>query len=410
MKKLLLILIPWMLLSGVAFAYDGDLSISGSDIRFSPSKFLEGNTVRIYATVTNLSKRDLLGVVRFYGNDRQINGDQAISVFAGKTDDVFVDWAPAFWGKYTVTVKIIPWEPAIDNPTNNSVSEDIFVLQDTDHDGLSNNEDPDDDNDGVPDDKDAFPLNAGEQYDTDGDGVGNNADLDDDNDGVPDTQDEMPLDPTETLDTDKDGIGNNVDEDDDNDKLSDIDELRIGTDPLNPDTDGDSVMDGEDAFPLDPREALDTDKDSIGNNTDTDDDNDGIIDTEDQFPLNKAPQIKLNSLNPIAPLLDEKVFDASPSHDDDGQIVSYNWKIDGKALEGNSVKYIFTKTGKHVVSLTVADDQGQKVTKDFQVNVINIKLYAGIISSFLALLLALLIYFKYIYATKKLEKEEITDK
>ena len=40
-----------------------------------------------------------------------------------------------------------------------------------------------------------------------------------------------------TLDTDEDG-------------LSDIDEARIGTDPNNPDTDGDGILDGNDFYPL----------------------------------------------------------------------------------------------------------------------------------------------------------------
>jgi cysteine-rich repeat protein len=40
-----------------------------------------------------------------------------------------------------------------------------------------------------------------------------------------------------------------------------------------------------DAFPTDPTESIDTDGDSIGNNTDTDDDNDGIFDRDDAFPL-----------------------------------------------------------------------------------------------------------------------------
>ena len=44
------------------------------------------------------------------------------------------------------------------------------------------------------------------------DGIGNNnADKDDDNDGVEDKKDAFPLDDTENLDTDKDGIGNNAD-------------------------------------------------------------------------------------------------------------------------------------------------------------------------------------------------------
>ncbi|HAV64966.1 MAG TPA: hypothetical protein DCY13_21665 [Verrucomicrobiales bacterium] len=45
---------------------------------------------------------------------------------------------------------------------------------------------PDRDGDGVPDAQDKFPDDPTETSDTDGDGIGNNADLDDDNDGIPD--------------------------------------------------------------------------------------------------------------------------------------------------------------------------------------------------------------------------------
>ncbi|WP_430460638.1 hypothetical protein ACQUQU_15660 [Thalassolituus sp. LLYu03] len=65
---------------------------------------------------------------------------------------------------------------------------------DNDGDYLSDAIDPDDDNDGVPDEDDALPFDATESVDTDGDGIGNNADTDDDNDGVPDTSDRYPLD------------------------------------------------------------------------------------------------------------------------------------------------------------------------------------------------------------------------
>ena len=136
-------------------------------------------------------------------------------------------------------------------------------LEDTDGDGIANNVDADDDNDGVIDPLDAFPLDANESLDTDNDGIGNNADLDDDNDSVIDPLDAFPLDANESLDTDNDGIGNNIDADDDND----------------------TVLDPIDAFPLDASESLDTDNDTIGNNADTDDDNDGVNDELDAFPL-----------------------------------------------------------------------------------------------------------------------------
>ena len=51
------------------------------------------------------------------------------------------------------------------------------------------------------------------------------------------------------------------------------------------DSDGDGVPDGQDAFPEDGEEWLDSDGDEIGNNADTDDDNDGVADQSDGFPL-----------------------------------------------------------------------------------------------------------------------------
>ncbi len=53
-------------------------------------------------------------------------------------------------------------------------------------------------------------------------------------------------------DTDGDGFPDRIDLDDDNDGLTDVEELKLGTNPLNPDTDGDGVKDKEDFYPLDP--------------------------------------------------------------------------------------------------------------------------------------------------------------
>ncbi|MBK8676069.1 MAG: FG-GAP repeat protein [Cellvibrionales bacterium] len=59
-------------------------------------------------------------------------------------------------------------------------------------------EDTDDDNDGVADASDAFPLDASESVDADGDGIGDNSDA-------------FPNDPDESADADNDGVGNNSD-------------------------------------------------------------------------------------------------------------------------------------------------------------------------------------------------------
>ncbi len=89
---------------------------------------------------------------------------------------------------------------------------------------------------------------------------------DEDGDTVPNGSDNCPLFPnTDQLDTDGDGLGNLCDNDDDNDGLSDLSEFLAGTDPLNPDTDGDGLLDGEEVVtyftnPL----VADTDGDSLG--------------------------------------------------------------------------------------------------------------------------------------------------
>ncbi|MCI0635459.1 MAG: right-handed parallel beta-helix repeat-containing protein [Actinobacteria bacterium] len=85
---------------------------------------------------------------------------------------------------------------------------------------------------------------------------------DSDGDGVVDVNDAFPTDPDESVDTDGDGTGDNADTDDDND----------------------GVPDADDAFPKDPNESVDTDGDGIGDNADTDDDNDGVPDADDAFP------------------------------------------------------------------------------------------------------------------------------
>ncbi|UCE39493.1 MAG: hypothetical protein JSW00_09830 [Thermoplasmata archaeon] len=99
--------------------------------------------------------------------------------------------------------------------------------------------------------------------DTDCDGIGNLMDGDDDGDTVLDSNDDFPLNPNENIDTDGDGIGNHADYDDDDD----------------------SYLDVNDEFPLNDTEWLDTDHDGVGNNMDPDDDNDGVPDISDPNPL-----------------------------------------------------------------------------------------------------------------------------
>ena len=128
---------------------------------------------------------------------------------------------------------------------------------DTDGDGIPDASDPDDDNDGIPDDEEGVK-------DSDGDGIPDSKDSDSDNDGIPDDEEG-------TEDTDGDGIPNYKDDDSDNDGVPDVDEG-------NGDNDGDGIPDSQDP---DSTGTKDTDGDGIPDASDPDDDNDGISDEEE---------------------------------------------------------------------------------------------------------------------------------
>merc|ERR1712158_163793 len=102
---------------------------------------------------------------------------------------------------------------------------------DFDDDGIIDHLDPDDDNDGIPDEKDGNPE------DFDGDGIEDDEDEDDDND---------------------DGIHDSVDSDDDNDGISDSQESVVDDDGIPDEVDDDDGLE------------------------DDDQDNDGIPDDEDE--------------------------------------------------------------------------------------------------------------------------------
>ena len=174
--------------------------------------------------------------------------------------------------------------------------------------------DTDTDSDDVPDSADncSVASNA-DQLNTDGDAQGNACDADDDNDGVEDASDAFPLDASESVDTDHDGVGDNSDStpngDTDNDgidnlsdncvSVSNADQLNTDEDSegnvCDSDDDNDGVADVSDPFPLDDSESADTDSDGVGNNNDNciavsnanqlDTDADGAGDVCDLFPL-----------------------------------------------------------------------------------------------------------------------------
>ncbi len=117
--------------------------------------------------------------------------------------------------------------------------------------------DPDDDNDGLPD-VDEIALGS-DPFDTDSDddGLKDGVDpyptqQDGDGDGALDPVDNCPVDSNPGQDNiDGDNLGDACDDNIDGDPLSNSEEALLGTDPYNPDSDGDLHRDGEDFLPLD---------------------------------------------------------------------------------------------------------------------------------------------------------------
>jgi len=162
-----------------------------------------------------------------------------------------------------------------ETPNLNQTNTDVIVNPPGD--ALGDACDLDDDNDTVLDGADTDPLNpyvcqdvdsdtcddcsvlgqpdvSDDGTDTDSDGACDAGDPDDDNDGLPDTwEDSYACTDKWTAD---------ASDDDDTDSLTHAQEYAAGTDPCDPDTDRDTVLDGDDTDPLDPYVCQDVDSDT----------------------------------------------------------------------------------------------------------------------------------------------------
>jgi len=246
------------------------------------------------------------GAVRFPGWAQNVtDGDGETSglgfIMTGVSNpEIFATFPFVSWPSLTLTYTLKPGTPA------GSSSTITAILRDTSGTGQggSDTSEPrswtiftdgctDVDLDGIADEIDpeiSLPV------DSDGDGIFDDADLDDDNDGIPDDIEGNGL-----IDTDGDGLPDSLDLDSDNDGLLDVVEGGNGA----ADIDGDGMMDGgvdSDGIPVnangnvtdsdgdgipDSQEpngvdvSTDTDGDGISDDVDEDDDGDGVSDVDE---------------------------------------------------------------------------------------------------------------------------------
>jgi len=225
------------------FAYKLD-----KNVRMVPVKVSDPTMARAYA----LASKERAGVYLHHFKDHK-NPVQGISITLDVPKAARGYWYSPENAAILEIVKLPKGRNTVEVP---EFTVDIALLitpdgpPDIDRDGILNHLDPDDDEDGIPDIKDAFPLDPEEWEDKDIDWIGDNLDADDDGDGIGDDDNKNGIPDHKELDFDADGVD------------------RTGSIPW-------------DAFPLDPKEWRDTDGDSVGDNTDPDDDNDGFNDAEE---------------------------------------------------------------------------------------------------------------------------------
>jgi len=226
------------------------------DIRMVGLKVSRPEAVRAYG----LASKERAGVYLHHFSDH-INPVKGMTITLDVPKSATGYWYSPENAAILKTINVSSGKNTLDVPV---FTLDIALLitpdgpPDIDKDGKPNNLDDDDDQDGVPDQIDAFPLEPQEWEDKDMDWIGDNLDADDDGDGIGDDEnknniadceeldfdgdgvdrtksvpwDAFPLNAKEWQDTDGDGIGDNADRDDDNDGYTDEDEKRHGTNPL----------------------------------------------------------------------------------------------------------------------------------------------------------------------------------
>lgn len=175
MKKILLtIILALVPLFWVGAAENQvDLAVGEDSIRLSGdvNNLIRGQSARVYTSIINLGGKDAVGLVVFAIGSTVV-GQAPVSLTAGGVkDEAFVDFIIPD-KDFNITVQVVNVSPQDQNINNNEALSAMFHAQtDNDQDGLGDDVDSDDDNDGISDGNEALQGLDKNKADTDGDGV-----------------------------------------------------------------------------------------------------------------------------------------------------------------------------------------------------------------------------------------------
>lgn len=176
MKKILSAVLVLLVLPQVSFAQSSNLDCSGNEIWFSDTTPIQGQRIRMFAVLQNDSGYELHGTGEFLVNGEVVAEPEYYTI-TNHCISFWADWN-VIPGEHQMTARAIdPNRVGIGQAETSlvgfeqSVTTSLVVELDNDGDGISNPNDPDDDNDGLLDTAEGSrgtdPLN----HDTDRDGV-----------------------------------------------------------------------------------------------------------------------------------------------------------------------------------------------------------------------------------------------
>ncbi|WP_420811457.1 hypothetical protein [Microbulbifer mangrovi] len=256
----------------------------------------------------------------------------------------------------------------------------------------------DTDNDGVENEEDDFSDNSAASIDTDGDGKpdawlescdsacqsgsGLTLDDDNDNDGVVNNEDAFPVNAAASVDTDGDGQPDAWLE-----ACDSACQSASGL-TLDDDSDNDGVLNAEDAFPINAAASLDTDGDgkpdawvlgcyticqrNSGLTLDDDNDNDGVVNNEDPYPadptrvIDEDPPVMLRAPEPISVAatgettqVSLRVIQAWANDNFDNEL-EFEVELDGNLLVRNDEQQVSLPSGALSLDWFAVDDAGNR--------------------------------------------------